>query len=553
MVRSSLLALQSLFAVLLLLSKGAALAQTPSVEEAIRNRVESVRRGEPLRIANVEAAALDVLAEMYERRGFRPAWTAPAAIDDLFTSVREIGQDGLDPADYHVGALEQLRAEADQDPGDARVRADLDVLLTDSLTRLAYHLFFGKVDAQSLDANWNFTRKIRSTDPAQAIQDAIDSGSLAERIDGLRPESSIYARLRKALARYRKIAEQGGWQAITDGPTLKPQMRDERIALLRRRLQATGEIQAGSGDPTLYDEGLVEAVKHFQSRHLLDADGSIGKKTLVELNRSVKDRIDQIRVNLERARWVLHDLPGDFVITDIAGFEVGLFRNKELVWRSRVQVGKPYRKTPVFRSEIRYLVLNPTWTVPPGILAKDILPKVQKNPAYLATKNLKVIDQQGRVMPPNQVDWGRYTGRNFPYELRQDPGPNNALGRVKFMFPNQHAVYLHDTPSKELFEPSERAFSSGCIRVQNPLDLAALLLEGTEWDRAAIDAVLESGELKNINLPRPLPVLLLYWTVRANDDGSAVFKPDIYDRDAAVLRKLDSKFVFQRKTLPGER
>jgi murein L,D-transpeptidase YcbB/YkuD len=553
MVRAAASATRLLFVLGILFSNGADVGQAATVEDAIRNRVEAVGRGKPLRIANVEAAALKVLPQIYERRDFALTWTEARTIDDLLTAIRGIGEDGLDPADYHLDTLERLRAEVDANPSDANLRADLDVLLTDSLTRLAYHLFFGKVDAQRLDANWNFDRKIRSDDPARTIQNAIDSGDLGKILDGLRPNLPAYARFRKALVRYREIAAQGGWPTVPDGPTLKPGMRDERVGALRRRLEVTGDLQPTGNASTLYDEALEAAVKRFQERHLLDADGVVGKKSLAALNRSVEEKIDQIRVNLERARWVLHDLPADFIVTDIAGFEVGLFRNKELSWRSRVQVGKPYRKTPVFRSEIKYLVLNPTWTVPPGILAKDILPKVKKDPGYLATKNLKVIDSNGKVIPPGQVDWGRYTGRNFPYQLRQDPGPTNALGRVKFIFPNKHAVYLHDTPSKTLFERSERAFSSGCIRVQNPFELAELLLEGTEWDRARIEATLASGKLTNVNLPKPLPVMLLYWTVRANDDGSAVFKPDIYDRDAAVLRKLDSKFVFRRATLPGQK
>jgi murein L,D-transpeptidase YcbB/YkuD len=540
-------------AVCILVSASALLGQGTTVEDAIRKRVEAVDRGEPLRIANVEAAALKVLPQIYARRGFTPTWTETRTVDDLLSAIRGIGTDGLDPADYQLSTLERLRGELNANPADANLRADLDVLLTDSLTRLAYHLFFGKVDAQRLDANWNFDRKIRSDDPARTIQNAIDSGDLGKILDGLRPNHPAYARLRKALARYRDIVAQGGWPTIPDGPTLKPGMEDVRVGTLRRRLEVTGDLQPTGDTSTLYDAALEAAVKRFQERHLLDADGAVGNNTVAAMNRSAEERVGQIRVNLERARWVLHDLPSDFIITDIAGFEVGLFRNMELAWRSRVQVGKPYRKTPVFRSDITYLVFNPTWTVPPGILGKDILPKVKKDPGYLATKNLKVIDGQGNVVPPGQVDWNRYTGRNFPYQLRQDPGPNNALGRVKFMFPNKHAVYLHDTPSKTLFEHSERAFSSGCIRVQNPIDLAERLLQGTDWDRAKIDATLAGGKLTNVNLPKPLPVMLLYWTVRAHDDGTVLFKPDIYDRDAAVLRKLDSKFVFRRATLPGQK
>lgn len=257
-------------------------------------------------------------------------------------------------------------------------------------------------------------------------------------------------------------------------------------------------------------------------------------------------RIDQIRVNLERARWMLHDVPQTFVVADIAGFEAGYFRAGRLIWRSRVQVGKPYRSTPIFRSNISYLVLNPTWTVPPGIEARDILPAVKRNRGYLAAKNLRVIDQQGRTVDPARIDWSRYSGRNFPYTFRQDPGPDNALGQIKFMFPNPHFVYLHDTPSKDLFERDVRAFSSGCIRVERPLELAELLLnDPDQWSLEKIRSAVDTQKTRTVTLPAPVPVLLYYWTAQGQADGSVHFKNDVYRRDPAVLKALDSKFKFR--------
>jgi len=236
-------------------------------------------------------------------------------------------------------------------------------------------------------------------------------------------------------------------------------------------------------------------------------------------------------------------VPAEFLIVDIAGFRLFLIRNDEIVWRTRVQVGTPYRMTPVFRDDIKYLVFNPTWTIPPGILAKDILPAVKKDPGYLARRRIRVLDRNGKPVDEKAIDWSRYSGRGFPYILRQDPGPNNALGRVKFIFPNEHFVYLHDTPSKGLFDRSDRTFSSGCIRVEKPFELARILLaDDKKWSPEAIAGLVESAETKTVFLPEPMPILLMYWTVAVREDGTIGFKRDVYGRDGAVLAGLEEEF-----------
>jgi murein L,D-transpeptidase YcbB/YkuD len=297
---------------------------------------------------------------------------------------------------------------------------------------------------------------------------------------------------------------------------------------------------------------LAAAVRAFQARHRLPDDGVVGPGTLAELNVPVEARILQIRINLERARWVLHEtIPGDFVVVDVAGFEAAYIRDREPIWRARIQVGRPYRQTPIFRSKIDHVVFNPTWTVPPGILAKDILPAVRRDAGYLAHKGLDVIDRSGRKVDSAGIDWPRQSARSFPYVLRQEPGPDNALGRVKIGFPNPYAVYLHDTPSKALFEESARAFSSGCIRVEQPLELARLLLnDPREWDARAIDEVVTAGKTRTVRLRQPVPVLLMYWTIDPNVPGRTVFKRDPYGRDARLAQALDAPFRPRRRPAP---
>ena len=245
---------------------------------------------------------------------------------------------------------------------------------------------------------------------------------------------------------------------------------------------------------------------------------------------------------------MLHDLPSEYVMVDIAGFQATLVRGGETVWRSRVQVGRPYRKTPVFKAEIRYLDINPTWTIPPGILQKDTIPAVRRDASYLANRNIRVFDANGKEVDSQSVDWSRYAGGS---RFVQDPGPNNALGRVKFMFPNPHFVFLHDTPSRSLFERNERAFSSGCIRVERPFELARWLLDDdTKWDDDAIQRVVDSRKTETVLLPRRVPVILMYWTIDLREDQRVGFKRDLYERDGAVLEALAGDFVVHR--VPGE-
>jgi murein L,D-transpeptidase YcbB/YkuD len=276
-------------------------------------------------------------------------------------------------------------------------------------------------------------------------------------------------------------------------------------------------------------------------RRGLKPDGAVGNNTIAALNIPDEVIIDQIRVNLERIRWVLHEDLDTFIFVNIPGFRVYYVRDEKVQWSSRAQVGKPYRKTPVFRGEMTYLEFNPTWTIPPTILAKDILPAVKRDPAYLRQRNIRVLTRQGKVVDEKSIKWSNYSGRNFPYILRQEPGPNNALGLVKFIFPNKHAVYLHDTPSKSLFERDARAFSSGCIRIENPFELAKLLL-GEDWNDDRIQQVLKSKKTTKVNLSRPIPVILFYLTAFPATNGKLHGRPDIYKRDQAILEDLNAEF-----------
>jgi murein L,D-transpeptidase YcbB/YkuD len=327
-------------------------------------------------------------------------------------------------------------------------------------------------------------------------------------------------------------------------------MSDERVPVLRARLIATQDLATPDMHLPTFDDAVEAGVKHFQRRHGLETDGVVGQKTLAALNVPVEARIAQIRANLERARWMLHDLPDTYIMVDIAGFSVRVYRNDTVVWETRAVVGQPYRMSPVFRSTLTYLDLNPTWTVPPTVLEEDLLPELRRNPHHLAEKDMQVIDYEGNPVDAGRIDWGRYTSRSFPWLIRQRPGPQNALGRIKFMFPNRHAVYLHDTPGKALFAKPERAFSSGCIRIEHPVELAELLLQGNSgWNRGLLLQAIDSMQTRTVTLDEPMAILLMYWTVSVNGDGTVLFSRDIYERDPPIIRGLNEPFRFREREI----
>jgi L,D-transpeptidase YcbB len=521
---------------------GAADAISPAAE-VMRARVEALAVD-----PRVEAEPVTdpwFLNRFYERRQFTPAWGDDARLDALLEVLRASTAHGLDPADYHVDTLISARA-ALVEPGPSLARASIDILATDALARLAYHLRFGKVNPEAIEPTWNFTRTLAGTDPIDAVQRLAQAPDLAAAVDALAPQEEHYRALLAGLAEYREIASAGGWPQMPGGETLRAGMRAPRVAMLRERLLASGDLNSTvesstEQDATLFDASLDDAARSFQARHGLEPDGVVGPRTLAALNVSAEARIDQLRINLERVRWIFRDLESRYIISNIARFQTTLIEDGAPIWSTRSVVGQPYRQTPVFRSRMTYLVLNPTWTVPPGILSRDLLPEIRRDPTTLVRRNMSVLDLAGRPVDPAIVDWNT---RGFPYMIRQEPGPNNALGRVKFMFPNAHHVYMHDTPARELFDRVDRSFSSGCIRLEDPLELAEILLaESGNWDRAAIDRALADGRPRTVTLPRALTVLLIYATV-VPENGQLLFVPDVYNRDARLLAALEEDFTF---------
>lgn len=521
------------------------------VAAALEAELNAVMNPENPLIQGERIAWPERIHEFYTRRAFQPAWTNPVVAQQLRKAVADSYADGLDPADYHAAVLTDLAVKTTASGATDVLRAQNDILMTDAVLRLAYHLSFGKVDAESFDAQWNYGRVMANRDVSQEIEDAIASQGVHQRVEALKPTHPLYVKLKAELARYRAAQTAGGWPPVASGPALKPGANDPRIVALRARMIAGGDLESQyASESTQYDAPLEGAVKRFQQRMGLTVDGVAGAATLAELNVPIADRIRQLRVNLDRGRVLLQDLPNEFLVVNIAGYTIYFMRGENVVWESRVQVGKTYRRTPIFRSQISYLVWNPTWTVPPGIIKGDILPAARRDPASITRRGLKVLDSAGREIDPASVRWSKYNSGYIPYTLRQDPGPANALGRVKFMFPNSYMVYLHDTPSQGLFDAADRAFSSGCVRVERALELAKLLLaEPDKWNDASIAGVIATRQTQNVTLKSKVPVLLAYWTAWVDPQGRVNFRRDIYGQDAKWAAGLDAPFKIRSRPL----
>ncbi|HVI56169.1 MAG TPA: L,D-transpeptidase family protein [Luteibacter sp.] len=507
------------------------------VATAIYGRLQQMTPLQVGPLSRPDAALGKAVSDFYAQRHFTAAWANPANVQQLLAGLASVEGDGLLPDDYDLPALKATVEAPDWPTASPQRRADFDVAATGAYITALVQLAHGKVDPMRLDPVWNFDpAAIDAQQGMSMLQTSIEEASVDQAFAMARPQNPLYAQLRDALAQLRATAAQGGWPSVPDGPALKPGMKDPRVAALRARLVAGGYLAPSLAHGDHYDSPLADAVKRFQNDQYLDADGSVGADTLTALNVPIETRIGQVRVNLERARWLLHALEGTFVVVDVAGYKISFYRDGKPVWKSRVQVGKPYRSTPIFRSQITYITFNPTWTVPPTILKNDILPKVRANGAYLANNHIRVLDSNGNTLSPASVNWSNPRG----ITLRQDAGPGNSLGQVVIRFPNSFSVYLHDTPHRDLFSKAKRDTSSGCIRVENPLELVQLLFNDDEkWNRQAIDDRIATKKTQNVTLPTSVPVLLAYWTVDIGDDGKLAYKPDVYQRDGALLIALD--------------
>ena len=520
----------------------ALLTAEADISEAIRAELELLRESGRSSVPGSVFVAVDRMAGFYERRAYAAAWAEPGKVDSLLRAIRESWQDGLNPADYHLQRIAQL--QEDLRTGRALSVSEqgaFDLILTDGLMRLADDRRYGKLNPDTLNSVSTLVARQRGTDTPQDIEAIIDAESISAGIDSVAASGADYHRLKTQLRRHRELADAGGWPEVPAGPTIRPGVTDSRLAALAERLSASGDLASRHTlfAPSAYDETLQDAVRNFQARHGLETDVLVGPATLRALNVPLAQRIDQIRINLERARWTF-DLRGDdFVEVNIPGFRASMVRDGRVLWTTKVIVGATGDETPEFRAALKHIVFNPTWTVPFSIASEEHLPQIKRDPDFLARGHYDLFDQAGNMIDPSAVDWSGVGTRNFPFTVIQRPGPLNQLGRIKFVFPNEYAVFMHDTPARYLFDKPARAFSHGCVRVDKPMELAEILLGQDGWPRDRIQAAIDTGTTRTVVLSESLPILLLYRTAEVDDSGTIRFYEDIYGRDRAVLEALD--------------
>lgn len=505
--------------------------------------VADVSGGEPLRLA-------PILSGFYAARGDTPGWVddrgpLPLA-QQMIETIQASKDDGLNPGAYHLAALERLITSMRFSllPTASRHRrlAALDLLLSDAFLMLAEDELNGRANPQGLDLYAGARYRRDLTQDLQLVMRGTPPSTV---IRSLAPQSKEYAALRAALARYRTLDAENAFTQIPPGPPLRIGDGGSRVVALVKRLEAEGDLPLGTASSTTFGPELSAAISRFQARHGLAVSGIADAMTFQVLNEPAQEWIDRLRVNMERWRWLPQNPESTRLVVNIADFSTTLYEQSAPVLSEPVVVGETYSQTPEFSNRIQYLVINPTWDVPPMIGGKEILPEVQHDPHYLERRGYVVLQGWGtseHVVDPRSIDWNQWTAQTLPYRFRQLPGPENALGKIKFMFPNGYGVYLHDTPAQSLFSEPCRAFSHGCIRVAHAMQLAAALLrlDGRQDARKLLKEALASGATRQLDLTHPVPIYIVYMTAWVNHQGVVEFRSDVYGRDPELLRALDS-------------
>lgn len=493
--------------------------------------------------------------QFYAGREYEPAWirnAAPRSNMEAFTrALARADIEGLDPELYGLTALEHRRREASAgfltkkgfDPEEAGV---LDVWLTYLYMRYASDLADGLSDLAHADRSWHI--KPEKVDPLEHLEQALERGRIIESLQELTPDDPQYVALREALADHREQAARGGWPEVPATLRLKRGQRSPHVHALAARLAASGDYRGSvppAGRPSVYDKELQDAVRRFQSRHGLPDNGLVSPAVVSELNVPIERRIEQIKMNLERWRWLPRDLGARHILVNVPEMHLEVREKGRVPLSMRVVVGKPETPTPIFNDRMTYIVFSPYWNVPPGIAQQETVPAYLSDPEFLARHNMEVVDASGEPIDPSAIDWLDPSS----YRFRQRPGSSNSLGLVKFMFPNQFDVYLHDTPANSLFGRTARLFSHGCVRVERPEELAAYLLgDQPEWTIEKIREAMHAGQERTVKLREAIPVYIGYWTVRVSPDGQVQFRNDPYGIDARLTGLLKNRMDRLRKS-----
>lgn len=475
----------------------------------------------------------DSVKAFYNNRDNELAWGNPKFRNSLIDTLKQAEAQGLFYNDYHGRELEKMLSNLSD--LDHQELIKLDYLLTDAFFKFGNHLLNGKIDPKKLPKTWDIAKNKKNQ--VKLLNQAVNKTNLEIALSQLRPSHPIYQKLVAASKEYQKLKNDlSGFEEIEKGKLIKPGMQDQRLLKIQSRLKALEYLRPGDTLSNSYSENVQEAIKQFQLENGLMVDGIIGNKSIGVLNQGFDKRAEQILVNLERWRWFPRDLGSHYILINIANFQLQVVEGDQTISTHKIIVGRESRKTPIFSDEIEFLDFNPSWYIPPTIKNKDVIPGARRNPSYLVNKNIDVYNNLGKKLNPFKIDWSSGAVRSYQY--KQDPGPTNPLGKVKISFPNRYIVYLHDTPSKSLFEGNSRAHSSGCIRVENAVDLAKYLLsDQKEFTSEEIDKIIEKGTTRRIYLNQKVKVHIFYWTAW-RENGKTRFTDDIYNYDEATYKAL---------------
>ena len=513
--------------------------------ESIRHFVDNKPVSSCYEINNECLLSGKMLPLFYMNRIYAPAWFEHDTLGNngyvLLNYIRNVGMQGLQPEDYHLFLIEKyiwkMLCPFSKDTTDMM---RLDLLLTDAFLLLGSHLYYGKVDPEKEGSSWKMQRKNTELRIDMKLEQALAGNDVDNELNMLAPKYRSYWMMKEELAFFLRLNEQF-WPEIVSDTAIKPGESNKLIPEIRKRLIKL-RYPLSDSSSVLFNEELVQQLKKFQQDWGLNSDGVIGKSTLEDLNNLPYKLISQLKVNMERYRWLPLQVTEKYIIVNIANFKLDLIAGADTLISMRVIVGKEPRTTPVFNERLSYIVFSPTWTVPRTILNDDVIPELLKGPEYLEKRNMILLRHDGSELAYNDIDWSTISKTNFPYRVRQNPGPGNSLGRVKFMFPNTYDVYIHDTPLKGSFASDNRDISSGCIRVEKPFDLAVLLLSDTpEWTPENILKAMQQDKEQTVRLKIPVDVVMIYLTAWTDGRDRIQFRKDIYQRDEKVIQALNQK------------
>jgi L,D-transpeptidase YcbB len=508
---------------------------------------------------SVTAEQRDAIINFYRLNGFEPLWVSSEGLTAksrrVLALLADAESEGLIPLDYMPPTLGSFSDDGSIFKGQVPALARLDIAMTAMAMRYAEHVYSGRIIPKKLSGYYDITPP--ALDLGRTLYELSYRRLPDLYLSSLRPQHPAYRMMKASLSELRAKLAESSQQSIPKGETVKAGARDARVPLVRERMVKLGLLSvddslawieetadappnAGTADEVLartLDRKLSAALKAFQASRKLKQTGRLDKATVEALNtRSDQRNIQKLAMNMERMRWLPRDLGKRYILVNQASFELRIIEDDRITWTTKVIVGKADTQTSVFSDEMETVVLNPYWGVPRSIIKYEMMPYLVNDPSYLDRKGFEVVNSRGEVVSSSSVDWWAY-GDKMPYDIRQPPGDDNALGNIKFLFPNSHDIYMHDTPTKNLFAEKSRAFSHGCVRVENPRKLAEYVLG---WDRAQIDDMIASGMNQDIQLPAHIPVHLNYFTAWPDASGKIAYHPDVYNRDARLEKALNT-------------